>query len=67
MIGKDGAGGDALDGIFNFRVVGGMSHNIRVFDGELNYEKPIYFERGVTKIIEVPPGTVVYRTVIPYR
>ncbi|MCK9586087.1 hypothetical protein, partial [Methanothrix soehngenii] len=60
LIGKEGTGGDLLDGVFKFKVVGGMIHNIRVFDGEHNYPKDIYFERGVQKIINVPPGTTVY-------
>ena len=67
FIGKEGTGGDPLDGIFKFKVVGGMNHLIRVFDGENNYSKEIYFERGVHKIINVPPGTTVYGAVIPYR
>jgi len=67
FIGKEGTGGDPLDGIFKFKVVGGMNHLIRVFDGENNYPKEIYFERGVHKIINVPPGTTVYGAVIPYR
>ncbi len=67
FIGKEGTGGDALDGVFKFNVVGGQTHVIRIFDGENNYEKPIYFERGVHKIINVPPGITVYGAVIPYR
>jgi hypothetical protein len=60
MVGKDGANGDSLDGIFRFTVVGGRTHTIRVFDGANNYEKPVYFERGVAKIINVPAATTVY-------
>jgi len=67
LIGKEGTGGDLLDGVFKFKVVGGMIHNIRVFDGEHNYPKDIYFERGVQKIINVPPGTTVYGIVTPYH
>jgi len=67
FIGKEGTGGDALDGVFKFKVMGGMTHAIRVFDGERNYPKEIYFERGVHKIINVPPGITVYGAVIPYR
>ncbi|MGV8089982.1 MAG: hypothetical protein ACP5OM_06915 [Methanothrix sp.] len=66
LIGKEGTGGDLLDGVFKFKVVGGMIHNIRVFDGEHNYPKDIYFERGVQKIINVPPGTTVYGIGTPY-
>lgn len=58
--GKEGANGDALDGVFRFMVVGGQTHTIRVFDGVNNYEKPMYFERGVAKVINVPPATTVY-------
>ncbi|MGB4697834.1 MAG: hypothetical protein WBH08_08310 [Methanothrix sp.] len=67
LIGKEGTGGDLLDGVFKFKVVGGMIHNIRVFDGEHNYPKDIYFERGVQKIINVPPGTTVYGIGTPYH
>jgi hypothetical protein len=59
-IGTEGTGGDAMDGIFDFMVAGGTSHNIRVFDGQFNYPKSMYFERGVLKIIYVEPGTAVY-------
>ncbi len=58
-IGREGTGGDALDGIYKFRVVGGQTHTIRVFDGMNNYEKPMYFERGVSKVINVPPAATV--------
>ena len=67
FIGKEGTNGDALDGVFKFKVVGGRTHAIRVFDGENNYPKEIFFERGVQKIINVPPGTTVYATGMPYR
>ena len=66
MIGKDGANGDALDGVFRFSVVGGQTHTIRIFDGENNYEKPMYFERGVSKVINVPAATTVYTSGMPY-
>jgi hypothetical protein len=67
MIGKEGTGGDALDGVFKFKVVGGQTHDIKIFDGEFFYGKPMDFVRGVPKIINVPPGMAVYGTVIPYR
>jgi len=67
LIGKEGTGGDLLDGIFRFKVVGGQTHDIKIFDGEFFYGKPIYFDRGVAKVINVPPGIAVYTTVIPYR
>lgn len=60
LIGKDGAGGDLLDGVFKFSVVGGQTHIIRIFDGVNNYEKPISFEKGVPKVINVPPAATVY-------
>lgn len=66
MIGKEGSNGDAVDGVFRFSVVGGMKHTIRIFDGMNNYEKTMDFPRGVAKIINVPPATTVYTTVIPY-
>ncbi len=61
-IGTEGTGGDASDGIFNFKVVGNQNHiiSIRVFDGQFNYPKTMYFDRGVLKIINVEPGTAVY-------
>ena len=59
-IGTDGASGDALDGRFSFSVVGGRSHDVRVYDGQFNYPKTMFFTRGVQKIIYVEPGTAVY-------
>lgn len=59
-IGTEGAGGDQLDGRFSFRVVGDQYHDIRVYDGQFNYPKSMYFQRGVQKIINVEPGTAVY-------
>lgn len=59
-IGTEGSGGDALDGRFSFRVVGNQNHDIRVYDGQFNYPKTMYFQRGVQKIINVEPGTAVY-------
>jgi len=59
-IGREGTGGDVMDGVFDFTVVGGTSHNVRVYDGQFNYPKSMYFERGVHKIIYVEPGAAVY-------
>ena len=59
-IGTEGIGGDALDGRFSFRVVGNQNHDVRVYDGQFNYPKTIFFQRGVQKIIYVEPGTAVY-------
>ncbi len=59
-IGTEGTGGDALDGVFNFKVVGGQNHAIRVDDGQFNYVKNIYFVKNVLKIINVEPGTEGY-------
>jgi hypothetical protein len=59
-IGKEGTGGDVLDGKFSFTVVGDQNHNVRVYDGQFNYPKTIYFQKGVQKIINVEPGTAVY-------
>ncbi len=59
-IGTEGTGGDPLDGRFSFRVVGNQNHDIRVYDGQFNYPKTMFFERGGTKIINVEPGTAVY-------
>jgi hypothetical protein len=60
LIGKEGMNGDQLDGVFRFNVVGGQTHTIRVFDGANNYEKPMFFEKGVPKTINVPPATTIY-------
>ncbi|MDD1752890.1 MAG: hypothetical protein LUQ38_07370 [Methanotrichaceae archaeon] len=59
-IGTEGTEGDVLDGIFNFKVTGGKVHDIRVNDGQFNYPKSMYFDRGVLKIINVEPGTAAY-------
>jgi len=59
-IGTEGTGGDALDGRFSFSVVGNQNHDIRVYDGQFNYPKTMFFQRGVQKIINVEPGTAVY-------
>ncbi len=59
-IGAEGTGGDPLDGKFSFRVVGGQNHEVRVYDGQFNYPKTMFFDRGGTKIIKVEPGTAVY-------
>lgn len=60
LIGTEGTGGDAPDGKFSFNVIGNQNHNIRVFDGQFNYPKSMYFQRGVLKIINVEAGTAVY-------
>ena len=59
-VGTEGTSGDPLDGRFNFRVVGNQNHDIRVYDGQFNYPKSMYFSSGVQKIIYVEPGTAVY-------
>ncbi len=59
-IGTEGTGGDPLDGKFTLRVVGNQNHEVRVYDGQFNYPKSMFFERGGTKIIHVEPGTAVY-------
>ena len=60
LIGTEGTIGDALDGRFSFSVVGNQNHDIRVYDGQFNYPKTMFFQRGVLKIINVEPGTAVY-------
>ncbi|MCX6674254.1 MAG: hypothetical protein NTY37_10805, partial [Methanothrix sp.] len=60
LIGTEGTGGDAPDGKFSFNVAGNQNHNVRVFDGQFNYPKSMYFQRGVLKIINVEAGTAVY-------
>ncbi len=59
-IGTEGTGGDPLDGRFSFNVVGNQNHDIRVYDGQFNYPKTMFFQGGVQKIINVEPGTAVY-------
>lgn len=59
-IGTEGTGGDQPDGRFTFRVVGNQYHEVRVYDGQFNYPKTMFFDRGGTKIIYVEPGTAVY-------
>ena len=59
-VGTEGTGGDPLDGKFSFSVVGNQNHDVRVTDGQFNYQKTIFFDRGGTKIINVEPGTAVY-------
>ena len=56
----EGTGGDPLDGRFSFGVVGNQNHAVRVFDGQFNYPKTMFFTKGVQKIINVEPGTAVY-------
>jgi len=59
LIGTEGTGGDPLDGRFSFSVVGNQNHAVRVFDGQFNYPKTMFFTTGVQKIINVEPGTSV--------
>jgi hypothetical protein len=60
LIGVEGTGGDPLDGRFSFSVVGNQNHDVRVYDGQFNYPKTMYFQKGVQKIVNVEPGTAVY-------
>ncbi len=60
LIGTEGTAGDAPDGKFSFNVIGNQNHNVRVYDGQFNYPKSMYFQRGVLKIINVEAGTAVY-------
>jgi hypothetical protein len=59
-VGTEGTRGDPLDRRFSFSVVGNQNHDIRVYDGQFNYPKSMYFSRGVQKIIYMEPGTAVY-------
>jgi hypothetical protein len=59
-IGTEGTGGDPLDGKFSFKVVGNQNHEVSVYDGQFNYPKTMFFDRGGTKIIKVEPGVAVY-------
>lgn len=50
----DGAyAGTGTDGAFNFKVKGGMSHEIGIWDSSWMYQNSIYFERGLLKVIYV--------------
>jgi len=60
QIGTEGTGGDPLDGKFSFNVIGNQNHEVRVYDGQFNYPKTMFFQRGVQKKINVEPGTLVY-------
>ena len=60
LIGTEGTAGDPLDGRFSFSVVGNQNHAVRVYDGQFNYPKTMFFTTGVKKIINVEPGTAVY-------
>lgn len=59
-IGTEGTGGDPLDGRFSFKVVGNQNHEVRVYDGQFNYPKIMWFDAGGSKTINVEPGTAVY-------
>ncbi len=59
-VGIEGTGGDPLDGRFSFNVMGNQNHEVDVYDGQFNYPKTMYFQRGVPKIIYVEPGTAGY-------
>jgi hypothetical protein len=54
--GADGTGGDITDGKFSFNVAGNQNHEVRVYDGQFNYPKTTFFQRGNQKIINVEPG-----------
>ncbi len=55
-IGTEGTGGDVLDGRFSFKVMGNRNHSVRVYDGQFNYSKILFFEPESTKTIYVEPG-----------
>ena len=55
-IGTEGTGGDITDGKFGFNVAGNQNHEVRVYDGQFNYPKTTFFQRGIQKIINVEPG-----------
>jgi hypothetical protein len=59
-VGTEGTGGDIPDGKFGFNVVGNQNHEVRVYDGQFNYPKTMFLQRGVQKIINVEPGMAVY-------
>jgi hypothetical protein len=55
--GTEGQGGDTLDGIFKLNVIGGQSHEIKVWDGEWFYGKPRFYERNTPVVLKVEPQT----------
>jgi hypothetical protein len=57
FIGTEGTGYDALDGYFSFNVLGNQNHDIRIYDGEFNYPKSMYFPKGVQIALYVEPRT----------
>ena len=59
-IGTEGTGTDPLDGIFSFKVVGNQNHEIRVYDGQFNDSKTIFFYKGSTRTINVAPGNAIW-------
>lgn len=59
-IGTEGTGIDRPDGRFSFCVIGDRVHEVVVYDGQFNYPKTMFFERGVHKIIQMEPGMAVY-------
>lgn len=59
-VGREGTGGDPLDGTYSLKVTGGVTHTIRIFDGVNNYEKTMFFSKGETKTVLVPPAATMY-------
>ena len=59
-IGTEGTEGDALDGRFSFKVAGNKNHLVRVYDGQSNYPKIMFFEPGSSKTIYVEEGTAAH-------
>ncbi|OPY49098.1 MAG: PKD domain protein [Methanosaeta sp. PtaU1.Bin112] len=59
-IGTEGELWDAPDGRFTFSVSGNQMHSIRIYDGQFNYPKSIFFQSGEIKTINVEPGMQVY-------
>jgi PKD repeat protein len=59
-IGTEGELWDAPDGRFTFSVAGNQMHSIRIYDGQFNYPKSIFFQSGEIKTINVEPGTPIY-------
>ena len=45
--------GSGQGGTFTTNIQGGKTHDIRIWDGIWNYQKSIYFEPGIQKVIYV--------------
>ena len=59
-VGTEGQGGDALDGVYRIKVVGGQWHTVKVWDGEWFYGKPRFYDRNTPVVLQFEPATTAY-------